>query len=90
MSHARRPCVPASRAVAQEADTIIAGGHSLWFKEFFKEFLPRSSTHKCKKKKIVNCGVVAFTIQHAKHAAHGDVFRVDPESVEVVYGGFHK
>lgn len=48
----------AAWATSQDADTIIAGGHSLWFKEFFKAFLPKSSTHKSKKKKIVNCGVV--------------------------------
>lgn len=48
----------AAWVAAQDADVVIAGGHSLWFKEFFKAFLPRSSTHKSKKKKIVNCGVV--------------------------------
>ena len=80
----------AAWAAAQDADTIIAGGHSLWFKEFFKAFLPKSSTHKSKKKKIVNCGVVAFTIQHARHPKHGDLFRIDPDTVDVVYGGFAK
>jgi broad specificity phosphatase PhoE len=80
----------AAWAAAQDAHTIIAGGHSLWFKEFFKAFLPKASTHKSKKKKIVNCGVVAFTIQHAKHAKHGDLYRIDPDSIDVIYGGFHK
>jgi hypothetical protein len=52
--------------------------------------LPKSSLHKCKKKKIANCGVVGFTIQHAKHPTHGDMFRIDPDSIDVVYLGFDK
>mmetsp|Transcript_17265 Transcript_17265/g.42503 ORF Transcript_17265/g.42503 Transcript_17265/m.42503 type:complete len:359 (-) Transcript_17265:386-1462(-) len=79
----------ASWTLAQDAETIIAGGHSLWFKEFFKNYLPRASTHKSKKKKMVNCGVVAFTLQHARHPTHGDLYRIDPDSITVVYGGFH-
>ena len=75
---------------AQDAECIIAGGHSLWFKEFFKAFLDRDASKKdlAARKKIVNCGVVGFTLTHVKHPRHGDVYRVDPESVDSVYGGF--
>ena len=47
-------------AVPKECETIIATGHSIYFREFFKLFLPSSSEHDAKSKKIVNCGVIAF------------------------------
>lgn len=68
---------------AKDVDTVILGGHSLWFREFFKTYLPHSSKHDGKRKKIVNCGVVAFDLI----SLHGR-YVVDPESVHVVYGGF--
>ena len=68
---------------ARDFNTVILGGHSLWFKEFFKTFLPHSCKHEAKSKKIVNCGVVAFDLL----CLHGR-FVVDPESIQVVYGGF--
>jgi hypothetical protein len=77
-------------SVMQDADVIIVGGHSLWFKEFFKAHLDfdAAKTHVAAKKKIVNCGVVGFTLQHDKHPEHGEVYRIDPESVDAIYGGF--
>lgn len=68
---------------AREIPTIILGGHSLWFREFFKTFLPAKSAHESKSKKIVNCGIVAFDLigLHGRYA-------IDPDSVQVVYGGF--
>ena len=79
-------------ASAQGADVIIAGGHSLWFKEFFKAFLDNDAAKKdvAAKKKIVNCGVVGFTLTKVKHPTHGNVYRIDPETVDAVYGGFSK
>ena len=47
---------------------------------------PKTAT--AARRKIVNCGVVGFTLQHAKHPTHGDVFRIDPDSIESIYGGF--
>ena len=75
---------------AQDAECVIAGGHSLWFKEFFKAFLDKDAAKRdvAARKKIVNCGVVGFTLTHVKHPKHGDVYRIDPESVDAVYGGF--
>jgi hypothetical protein len=68
---------------------VIVGGHSLWFKHFFQVYLPFSSTHAAKTQKIVNTGVVSFTLQRyadPQGALLG--YRVDPESIKTVYGGF--
>ena len=69
---------------------IIVGGHSLWFKEFFKAFLDdeAAKTATAARRKIVNCGVVGFTLQHTKHPTHGEMFRIEPDSIESIYGGF--
>ena len=70
--------------LAQDAECVIAGGHSLWFKEFFKAFLDKDAAKRdvAARKKIVNCGIVGFTLTHVKHPKHGDVYRIDPESVD--------
>lgn len=68
--------------------TIIVGGHSLWFKYFFQTYLPHDCEHDAKKKKITNSGVVAFTIYRSELADGNPLYRIDPESIRVVYGGF--
>ena len=68
-------------------DYIIVGGHSIWFRSFFKEFLPRASIHDGKKKKIVNCGAVAFDLWKTT-TVDGKSFMIDEKSIKVVYGGF--
>lgn len=70
---------------ARDRSTVIVGGHSLWCREFFKTYLPHSSSHAAKTKKIVNCGVVAFDI-----IAINGRYVVDPDTLEVVYGGFEE
>mmetsp|Transcript_22625 Transcript_22625/g.27311 ORF Transcript_22625/g.27311 Transcript_22625/m.27311 type:complete len:351 (-) Transcript_22625:480-1532(-) len=66
-------------------DTIIVTGHSLWFKQFFATYLPSSSDHNAKKKKMSNCGVVAFELIEGRDpSVHA--FRIDPQSITVVYG----
>jgi len=73
---------------------IICGGHSIWFRSFFKSFLPFAIDHTAKKKKIVNGGCVAFTLLKVTNegSAAGenddDKFMIDPKSIVVVYGGF--
>tara|TARA_B110000208_G_C11377698_1_gene287419 strand:- start:217 stop:489 length:273 start_codon:yes stop_codon:yes gene_type:complete len=51
------------------AATIIAGGHSLWFREFFKIFLSGEAKSrvevKARKDKMANGGVVAFKLVRA-------------------------
>ena len=66
-----------------EKEVLIIGGHSLWFRSFFREFLPRELDHISKKKKMVNGGLVAFTL-----IKMGDKVAIDPDSVQVIYGGF--
>jgi len=73
-------------AFEQNYETIIVCGHSLWFREFFKSFLPKSSSHQAKLLKMQNCGVVAFDVYKTK----GGVVRIDEASIKEVYGGFEQ
>eukprot|EP01039_Chlorochromonas_danica_P003907 gene3907-4270_t len=76
-------------AFKREEETIIVGGHSLWFKHFFQTFLPHSCHHEAKSKKMTNSGVVAFSLQQTFDTEDGlPRYRIVPESVTVVYGGF--
>mmetsp|Transcript_4071 Transcript_4071/g.4863 ORF Transcript_4071/g.4863 Transcript_4071/m.4863 type:complete len:358 (-) Transcript_4071:189-1262(-) len=68
-------------------DHIIAGGHSIYFRSFFRTFLPYTEDHIAKKNKIVNAGVVAFDLIKAS-TPNGEKYMVDPKSVSVVFGGF--
>jgi len=72
----------------QDADVIIAGGHSIWFREFFRTYLPSDSDCAGKKKKIVNCGVVSFDLRFGVHPEHGEMYAID--NVREIYGGFSK
>lgn len=69
-------------------DTVIVGGHSLWFRSFFRTYLPRSSTHTAKRKKIVNGGIVAFTLQRVGDDDKKAHYMIDPASIVVLHGGF--
>ena len=66
---------------------VIVGGHSIWFRTFFKTFLPYQVDHVCKNRKIVNGGVVAFTLMKLQ-TPKGNKYMVDPNSIQVLYGGF--
>lgn len=74
----------------RDESVVIVGGHSIWFKSFFQTFLPFSSTHEAKKKKIVNSGVVAFELSSVQDADGSYIYRIDPESVMTLHGGFEK
>lgn len=72
-----------------EEEAIIVGGHSIWFRSFFRTFLPYTVDHPSKSRKVVNCGVVAFTLMRKPGKVGGKVsFVIDPRSIDVVYGGF--
>ena len=73
-----------------EKETIIAVGHSLFFRSFFQMFLPRSVEHISKKKKLVNGGTVMVTLGEVTLEDGTKVYMIDPKSVVVVYGGFGK
>jgi len=70
-----------------KADAIIVCGHSLWYKEFFRSYLPKSSSHEAKSTKMANCAVVAFDF-YKRDVDGKDVFRIKPEGIQTVYLGF--
>lgn len=71
---------------------IVSAGHSLYFKNFFRTFLPKKIDHHAKDKKMVNCGVVAFNLQKGvlEYDPHWTGFKIDGNSVTTLYGGFEK
>jgi len=71
----------------EDVEVLICGGHSIWFRSFFKTFLPYSDNHVAKTRKIVNGGTVSFTLLKTE-TDNGPVYMVDPKSILVVYGGF--
>ncbi|KAL9190511.1 hypothetical protein ACHAXT_000217 [Thalassiosira profunda] len=71
-------------------ETIIATGHSLFFRSFFQVFLPRGTEHISKKKKLVNGGTVSVTVREATLGDGRKEYMVDPRSITVIYGGFGK
>jgi hypothetical protein len=72
----------------KDYDNVICGGHSLYFRSFFRAFLPQSVEAPCKAKKMVNGGCVALTLMRAKDATGEWVYMIDEKSVKVIYGGF--
>lgn len=73
--------------------TIVVGGHSLFFRSFFREFLPADANPRdARGSKIANGGVVAFTLDRGTVEAAGSPsqvqYRVDPDSVAEVHLGF--
>eukprot|EP00536_Pseudo-nitzschia_multiseries_P005935 jgi/Psemu1/192013/e_gw1.121.88.1 len=68
---------------------VIVGGHSIWFRCFFRTFLPLNEDHVGKQKKVVNCGIVGFTLMKVVRESGQATYMIDPKSVDVVYGGFH-
>jgi hypothetical protein len=70
-----------------EKPAVVATGHSLWFKSFFQTYLPYSVDHISKRKKLVNGGTVAFTLQHVR-LQDQSYYMIDPKSMQVLHGGF--
>ena len=83
-----------------DRDAIIVGGHSLWFRSFFRTYLPYSFEHVSKKKKLINGGIVGFSLERIavpsdNNGAKDDgnnssswAYRIDPKSIVVLHGGF--
>eukprot|EP00468_Gymnochlora_sp_CCMP2014_P002208 CAMPEP_0167744010 /NCGR_PEP_ID=MMETSP0110_2-20121227/2338_1 /TAXON_ID=629695 /ORGANISM="Gymnochlora sp., Strain CCMP2014" /LENGTH=229 /DNA_ID=CAMNT_0007628453 /DNA_START=302 /DNA_END=991 /DNA_ORIENTATION=- len=69
------------------SDVVIAGGHSLWFRKFFRSYLPRDSLHVGKKYKIKNGGAVAFTFCRAK-LGDNTYYMVEEKTITPIYLGF--
>ena len=86
-------------AFARRERVVIVGGHSLWMRAFFKEYLPRSFEHLSKKLKVANGGVVGFDLMRAQVPAYSasghaagmrTIYRIEPTSITEVYKGFAK
>ena len=75
-------------ALERPEQTIVVGGHSLWFKNFFQLYLPKDVDHPAKKRKIVNCGAVGFSLQTGRASDGSLRHRIDPASISVICGGF--
>jgi broad specificity phosphatase PhoE len=73
-----------------DKEHVIAAGHSLWFKAFFQTFLPHSSDHISKKKKLVNGAMCGFTLERilVDEKTKQWAYRIDPNSLVVLHGGF--
>lgn len=79
------PCSPA----ALQPNVVVAG-HSLWFRTFFQVYLPHATYHECKQAKITNCGVIMFDLECLQSEGGRFEYRISPESVVTVYGGFEQ
>jgi broad specificity phosphatase PhoE len=66
-----------------DKDCVVAAGHSLWFRSFFRTYLPMEMEHPAKKKKLVNGGCVGFVLKRS-----GKEYMIDPSSITVLHGGF--
>eukprot|EP00038_Savillea_parva_P018595 m.24442 g.24442 ORF g.24442 m.24442 type:complete len:338 (+) comp4160_c0_seq2:169-1182(+) len=66
---------------------IVCVGHSFWFREFCREFMPKSVQHDIKTKKITNCGVVMLTMTVDTSSGKPE-YCVDPASLKTIYGGY--
>jgi broad specificity phosphatase PhoE len=68
-------------------ENVICAGHSLWFRSFFRTFLPREFEHISKVKKLQNGACAGFVLEK-KTTDTGVVYEIDPTTLTVVYGGF--
>lgn len=71
-----------------EAGNVLCTGHSYLFRVFFQTYLPKDFDHVSKKKKLINGGVVGFTLLHAKTDAGESKYMIDPSTLVILYGGF--
>jgi len=69
---------------------FIIGGHSLYFKEIFKGYLPKESKHEGKKAKMLNGAAVGLQIGEFKNQDGKIVHQIIENSVRVVHLGFVK
>lgn len=66
--------------------TVIAAGHSLYFRFFFQTFLPYSSAHDAKKNKMANCSVATFTLWEGVDPENKPWYFIDEQSIKFVHG----
>lgn len=78
---------------SQQDKPVVVGGHSLFFRGFFREFLPHGANPLgARDTKIANGGVVAFTLERgtvqSEDGSSVVQYRVVPESLAEVHLGF--
>jgi broad specificity phosphatase PhoE len=78
----------ASWLFTQPRTGVVAVGHSLWFRSFFREYLPANVSHPAKEKKITNGGAVGFSLEKITLKNKQVIYRIMHESVTLVYGGY--
>lgn len=78
----------AAWAHARPERTVVAVGHSLWFRAFVNAYLPRGAAHEARKRKIANCAVLALNLQRVDTGGGAVLFRIPPESVNLVVGKY--
>jgi len=71
-----------------EGHTIVSVGHSMWFRRFFNCFLPHSSSHKSKDKKMENGAAVAFDLYHLITPNGESAYKIEEASIVEVHKGF--
>lgn len=84
-------------AFKREEEVIVVGGHSLWYRSFFREFLPKGENpFDARNVKIANGGVIALTLERGTVEGEdpgmlGTVqYRVDPDSIVEIHLGFER
>ena len=71
----------------KESVIIVSAGHSLWFKNFFKIFLRKSSNHHSKTLKMKNCAAVSFSLVEGTIDG-GTHFTITEDSFCEIFEGF--
>lgn len=78
------PATPSANGNADLKEVIVVG-HSGYFRNFFRRFLPANSVHISKKNKMDNCAVVVFDLY--RNESTGQI-HVDEASIKPLYRGF--
>lgn len=71
-------------------ECFIIGGHSLYFKEIFKGYLPKESKYDGKKYKMINGAAVGFKIGEFVDEDGKVVHQILENSIQVIHLGFVK
>jgi len=74
----------------KKENVIVAAGHSLWFREFFKLYLPKKSKHSAKNDKMLNCASVSFELYQDKNESGKIGYYVKESTIKEDYLGFKK
>merc|ERR1711957_196188 len=73
--------------------SVIVCGHSTYFQEFFKSYLPKGRSHAAKEYKLQSCGCVAFDFyriadESRPQQARRDLYRIHPDRIKTIFKDF--